>query len=101
TPPNKTQHPPLHDALPLFARASENRARQSAKRSHAKPRKVEQVNGCVRRANELDGRIAITGPARRRSFYFAIGIARDPAAARSQDRKSTRLNSSHGSISYA
>src|SRR2546429_3510681 len=48
------------------------------------------------------GRIARERKRLHAPLVYVTGCARhDPAAARSVDRKSTRLNSSHGYISYA
>src|SRR3989449_11778788 len=64
----------LHDALPILMRSSES----------ARPR----GSCCFSRRSEL------------RIFAAGIRAAISPFAAR-RDRKSTRLNSSHGYISYA
>src|SRR5207245_7422603 len=72
-------------------------------------------NPCVRRvAAKLLGRSTVSAavlrglldnpsPRIRESAAFAAGVGerRETRAALEQDRKSTRLNSSHGSISYA
>src|SRR5689334_24286935 len=71
----------LHDALPISAR------RRAAPRCH------RAAAAARRRRGDPDGRGPRDGA--------AAAPADPPRAGRGQDRKSTRLNSSHSSISYA
>src|SRR5207245_11554062 len=72
----------LHDALPISRRSAERERR-------------EDVRGS--RGEEDRGPGAIGRPV----GAHAAGPHDDPRVHRGRDRKSTRLNSSHGSISYA
>src|SRR5207245_3724374 len=75
----------LHDALPICSRCSRATCRTSGRRSAG-------------RANRPSGRRLTVAPPR----PAPVPAAAPPAPPRpSADRKSTRLNSSHGSISYA
>src|SRR3712207_7671860 len=71
----------LHDALPIFSRRSETMMSQLWERL---------PNGF-----ECPGTVAV------RVLEKLIPALPSPPMARSRDRKSTRLNSSHANISYA
>src|SRR3712207_8146270 len=77
----------LHDALPISAHGA---APASALRSLARRGRGRDPTGAQRRARHVQR------PAAR-----ARAPTRDAAAAAAEDRKSTRLNSSHANISYA
>src|SRR5690348_17556155 len=72
----------LHDALPILFRAA---ARARPVPAHGRP----------------DRSAASTGPGGRRQEVLALPPFAYPLRERYRDRKSTRLNSSHPSISYA
>src|SRR3712207_7045667 len=73
----------LHDALPI----SPARAPPPRRRARGRPRRTSRPRGSARRA--VDTRAPSDEPAHRTGSPL------------SQDRKSTRLNSSHANISYA
>src|SRR5689334_24184130 len=73
-------------------------------------RGAEEAGAVFVKVNRLDGTGALYGPAPQSAFdeaqpadrLFVVLIGRDtPATEPDIDRKSTRLNSSHSSISYA
>src|SRR5207245_10084582 len=85
TAPPLLSPPPLHDALPISVRGHRRLRRDRGGRRAADPRAIARADLAADRA------------ARRRRPR-----GREPARTRAAgDRKSTRLNSSHGSISYA
>src|SRR5687768_18090911 len=51
----------------------------------------------------MRGRVDVIGPAAKQypGVFRAFGLGRRPSCVQARDRKSTRLNSSHGYISYA
>src|SRR5205085_9656445 len=78
----------LHDALPIFADA----ARSS--------RKIVAADPNPRNLVEWRG-LTVIKPNRTEAFLAAGILSCDPDIVPSQDRKSTRLNSSHSQNSYA
>src|SRR5699024_12868600 len=87
----------LHDALPIYPRQSSPQARRqrAADEGAGSP---SQAAKALQPDRAIDSTRSRAGDARR------VGIRASPGDARTQrpgDRKSTRLNSSHVSISYA
>src|SRR5690606_41845088 len=80
---------PLHDALPICQFVSTRGAEQLD--DDVGQRDLAQRAREVRFADRAHGRLELV----------AAHVARHPARAQVQDRKSTRLNSSHVKISYA
>src|SRR5689334_25356146 len=88
-PPHTVMHTlSLHDALPIFERSDLDGAEQVGTR----PPRLERPRVTLHREH-------LRLLARRREDMYLDGIAHERAQQR--DRKSTRLNSSHSSISYA
>src|SRR5206468_10740881 len=84
----------LHDALPISSRAA-RLARRRVHRQRLERQAHAQAHGHVERVPSIVGRLQGESRARPRQQ-----LAR-PAEPLAQDRKSTRLNSSHDQISYA
>src|SRR5207245_11149932 len=82
----------LHDALPISGRAG---ARSGPRRGRGRRRDRPPAQKTSRRRSTSAGRRAESSEG---SESEAAGR---PERSRGRDRKSTRLNSSHGSISYA
>src|SRR5207302_11264785 len=88
TPPPLTSTLSLHDALPISFFPDLMRMEQAGP-GEAKPTRFEAVNR---------GWVSLTRPWHLLTADTGVG---DPSAATAEDRKSTRLNSSHVKISYA
>src|SRR5207245_7349148 len=95
TPPSPTALYPLslHDALPICAGPRDRRTRGGASRGGAPGGATRSAQRHADLAEPWVRRGALGPRRRRRSGRLIQGERRD--------RKSTRLNSSHGSISYA
>src|SRR2546429_4250488 len=87
----------LHDALPILFRG---RARAAAHR--LEPSRLASSIRLLRSGAEPDSAQSPPRPSPGAAMRRGIrAVSRDAACQASQDRKSTRLNSSHGYISYA
>src|SRR5207245_5879163 len=94
-----TSTPSLHDALPIFAGFTVSDVL-------AKPIETAALLDALRRAGvAADRRGAVLvvddDPGCLRLMEATLGRSGFQTICRQEDRKSTRLNSSHGSISYA
>src|SRR5207245_10836230 len=95
TPPALLSHLSLHDALPI----SPNRERlvQGANRCREVAQVGQQHAQVRERRGDLDAMIACQAA----NDFQGAPVGGERLRPSTQDRKSTRLNSSHGSISYA
>src|SRR5439155_9775986 len=90
----------LHDALPIFGVhvLSPGHAAAEIQRTIAEP--YAKVLRNVRGVEHVDA-VALDGVAHVTAVFAAAGTTNDDAQRAVEDRKSTRLNSSHVATSYA
>src|SRR5207249_5217933 len=87
----------LHDALPICALRAAHRSGQGRDRA----RQAGRARPSALPLAQLRALAGASAPARARRVRRALLSGERAAAPRQEDRKSTRLNSSHVSISYA
>src|SRR5207244_13366038 len=100
TPPTPALSPPaLHDALPISEATHDVRSQDlAALRVRGDARSHD--HGCAEEVAPLFDRLAGV-QADANVYRFLIGVRARPVVQLLEDRKSTRLNSSHQLISYA
>src|SRR5207245_11585897 len=100
-PPTDSHPLSLHDALPIYAELSTDLPHVVRPQGGFRPAQV--MDGQPHRQLALKDRLELDLMIRRRPSRRPARVGEDHLgllAQLAQDRKSTRLNSSHGSISY-
>src|SRR5699024_11962777 len=100
-PPPSTSTPSLHDALPIFKEVGNDPRMAYLEKETAVIRFGSEGKRAAKRlAQQVDGAQMQKDDRSTKTVSLVLGSKWDGLKPKSEDRKSTRLNSSHVSISY-